>query len=170
MIDLSIRSISTKVSETTNRLLEKAKLTEHSFMIIVAIIIGVLAGFAAIGIRALIQWISSISFPGDGTVLENIIATPWFWVIIIPVIGGLIVGPLIHFFAPEAKGHGVPEVMQAILLKGGMIRGRVAVIKAFASAITIGTGGSVGREGPIIQIGSSLGSTVGQFLKYRVSG
>jgi len=165
LIDLSIRSVSSKLSETTNRLLEKAKLTEHSFMIIVAIIIGILAGFAAIGIRALIQWISSISFPGDGTVLENIMATPWFWVIITPVIGGLIVGPLIYFFAPEAKGHGVPEVMQAILLKGGMIRGRVAIIKALASAITIGTGGSVGREGPIIQIGASLGSTVGQFFK-----
>ena len=82
-----------------------------------------------------------------------------------PVIGGLIVGPLIYFFAPEAKGHGVPEVMQAILLKGGKIRPRVAIIKAFASAITIGSGGSVGREGPIIQIGSSLGSTVGQFLR-----
>ena len=68
------------------------------------------------------------------------------------------------FISPEAKGHGVPEVMQAILLKGGMIRPRVAFIKAIASAITIGTGGSVGREGPIVQIGSSLGSTVGQFV------
>lgn len=134
-------------------------------MIIVAIVIGVLAGFAAIGIRALIQTISNISFPGTGTFLENVIASPWFLIVMVPVIGGLIVGPLIHFFAPEAKGHGVPEVMQAILLKGGIIRARVALIKAVASAITIGTGGSVGREGPIIQIGSSLGSTVGQFFR-----
>ena len=165
MIDTSIKSISEKVSDQTSRLLDRAKLTEHSFMIIVAIIIGILAGFAAIGIRALIHWISNLSFPGDGTYLDNIISTPWFWVVLVPIIGGIIVGPLIHFFAPEAKGHGVPEVMQAILLKGGMIRGRVAIIKALASAITIGTGGSVGREGPIIQIGSSLGSTVGQFFK-----
>ena len=134
-------------------------------MIIVAIIIGVLAGFAAIGIRLLIFEISNLSFSGDGTLLENIMSTPWYWVLIIPTIGGLIVGPIIYFFAPEAKGHGVPEVMQAILLKGGSIRPRVAFIKAIASSITIGTGGSVGREGPIIQIGSSIGSMVGQFLR-----
>ena len=134
-------------------------------MIIIAIVIGVLAGFTAIGIRALIQAISNISFTGDGNLLENIMSTSWYWIILIPIIGGLIVGPIIHFFAPEAKGHGVPEVMQAILLKGGVIRGRVAFIKTIASAITIGTGGSVGREGPIIQIGSSLGSIAGQFFR-----
>jgi len=165
LLDLSVKSISKKVSDQTTRLLDRAKLTEHSFMIIIAIIIGVLAGFSAIGIRALIRWISLISFPGTGTYLENVISTPWFWVILVPILGGLLVGPIIYFFAPEAKGHGVPEVMQAILLKGGMIRARVAIIKALASAISIGTGGSVGREGPIVQIGSSLGSTIGQFFK-----
>jgi len=134
-------------------------------MIIIAIIIGVIAGYAAVGIRFLIEEFSHLSYPGDGTVLENIINTPWYLVILVPTIGGLIVGPLIYFLAPEAKGHGVPEVMQAILLKGGKIRPRVAAVKALASAITIGTGGSVGREGPIIQIGSSIGSTVGQFFK-----
>jgi CIC family chloride channel protein len=134
-------------------------------MILIAIVIGILAGFAAIGIRALILEISNLSFTGEGNLLENIINTSWFWIIIIPIIGGLIVGPIIYYFAPEVKGHGVPEVMQAILLKGGAIRGRVAFVKAIASAITIGTGGSVGREGPIIQIGSSLGSMVGQFFR-----
>jgi len=157
------------LSKKTEDLLDRAKLTENTFMIIVAIIIGILAGFAAIGIRFLIQEISHLSFSGDGTVLQNIIDAPWYLKIIVPVIGGLIVGPLIYFFAPEAKGHGVPEVMQSILLRGGKIRPRVAAIKAFASAITIGTGGSVGREGPIIQIGSSLGSTVGQFFKVPTS-
>jgi CIC family chloride channel protein len=160
-----LKQLLTSLSKRTNQLVNKAKLTEHTFMIIVAIIIGILAGFAAIGIRALIEAISLISFSGEGNYLENVINTPWYWVILIPAIGGLIVGPLIYFFAPEAKGHGVPEVMQAILLRGGTIRPRVAIIKAIASAITIGTGGSVGREGPIIQIGSSLGSTVGQFFR-----
>ena len=134
-------------------------------MIIIAIIIGVIAGYAAVGIRFMIEKFSHLSFPGEGNVLENIMSNPWYIVVLVPAIGGLIVGPLIYFFAPEAKGHGVPEVMQAILLKGGRIRPRVALIKALASAITIGTGGSVGREGPIIQIGSSIGSTVGQFFK-----
>lgn len=149
-------------------LVDRAKMTEHTFMIIIAIIIGVLGGFGAIAIRSLIKVISDFSFSGTGTLLDNMIGSPWFIVIIVPIIGGLLVGPLIYFFAPEAKGHGVPEVMQAVLLKGGVIRPRVALVKALASSITIGTGGSVGREGPIIQIGASLGSTVGQF--FRISG
>lgn len=160
-----MKKLFTNLSKKTNQLVNKAKLTEHTFMIIVAIIIGILAGFAAIAIRALIEGISSLSFSGEGSLLENIYNTEWYWILLIPAIGGMIVGPLIYFFAPEAKGHGVPEVMQAILLRGGAIRPRVAFVKAIASAITIGTGGSVGREGPIIQIGSSLGSTVGQFFR-----
>jgi CIC family chloride channel protein len=155
----------TKVSLRTVAYFERLKLTEHTFMIIVAIIIGLLAGFAAIGIRFLIKEISLLSFQGTGNFLENVLNTSWYWILIIPAIGGLIVGPIIYFLAPEAKGHGVPEVMQAILLKGGNIRPRVAFIKTIASSISIGTGGSVGREGPIIQIGSSLGSMIGQFLR-----
>ena len=134
-------------------------------MIIIAIIIGILGGFAGVGIRALIKGISLISFPGNGTFLENVLHAPWYLVLFAPIIGGLLVGPIIYFFAPEAKGHGVPEVMEAILLKGGRIRPIVVVVKAIASAISIGSGGSVGREGPIVQIGSSLGSTIGQFFK-----
>ena len=153
--------LSNRIVALTNRV----KMTEHTFMLIVAVLIGVLAGFAAIGIRALIAEISFLSFPGTGVLLENIINAPWHLKLLIPVIGGLIVGPIIYFLAPEAKGHGVPEVMQAILLKGGMIRPRVAFVKALASAVTIGTGGSVGREGPIVQVGSGLGSTIGQFFK-----
>ncbi len=145
-------------------LIERAKMTEHTFIIIIAIIIGILAGFAGIGIRALIKEISLISFPGGGTFLDNVLSAPWYLIILAPTIGGLIVGPIIYFFAPEAKGHGVPEVMEAILLKGGKIRPIVAVVKALASAISIGSGGSVGREGPIVQIGASLGSTIGQFF------
>lgn len=163
-----IRKPYTYCSNLAVALVDKAKMTEHTFMIIVAIIIGVLAGFGAIAIRTLIMEISSLSFSGDKTLLENIIDAPIYVKILVPMIGGLIVGPLIYFLAPEAKGHGVPEVMQAVLLKGGIIRPRVALVKALASSITIGTGGSVGREGPIIQIGSSLGSTVGQF--FNISG
>lgn len=87
------------------------------------------------------------------------------WLIGIPAIGGLLVGPLIVWLAPEAKGHGVPEVMYAVNKQGGRIRGRVAFIKALASALTIGSGGSAGREGPIVQIGASIGSKIGQWWK-----
>ncbi|MCP4137361.1 MAG: CBS domain-containing protein [bacterium] len=148
-------------------LVDKAKMTEHSFTIIVALLIGALAGGGALLIRIMIKAISDLAFAGNGTLLDNIIAAPWYIKVFVPAIGGLIVGPLIYFFAREAKGHGVPEVMQSILLRGGVIRPRVAAVKAIASAVTIGTGGAVGREGPIVQIGSSIGSAVGQF--FRVS-
>lgn len=81
-----------------------------------------------------------------------------------PVVGGLLAGPIIAYFAKEAKGHGVPEVMQAIALNGGRIRPRVVVAKVIATAFCIGSGGSAGREGTIVQVGSALGSTIGQFL------
>ncbi|MCK5076585.1 MAG: chloride channel protein, partial [Calditrichia bacterium] len=89
----------------------------------------------------------------------------WYWKIIIPVGGSFVVGLIVHFFSKEAKGHGVPEVMEAIALRNGVIRPRVVFAKLFASAIYIASGGSVGREGPVIQIGSAIGSAIGQFLK-----
>ena len=88
---------------------------------------------------------------------------PWF-VVLAPVVGGLLYGPLVDRFAREARGHGVPEVMLAVAEHGGRIRPQVAVVKSLASAICIGSGGSVGREGPIVQIGSALGSSIGQLL------
>jgi CIC family chloride channel protein len=92
-----------------------------------------------------------------------------FFVLVIPVVGGLLYGPLIQRFAREARGHGVPEVMLAVAENGGRIRPQVTVVKALASAITIGTGGSVGREGPIVQIGSALASSLGQLVRMSES-
>jgi CIC family chloride channel protein len=84
---------------------------------------------------------------------------------VIPVVGGLLYGPLIYRYAREARGHGVPEVMIAVAENGGRIRPQVSLVKALASALTIGTGGSVGREGPIVQIGSALASSLGQWVR-----
>jgi chloride channel protein, CIC family len=92
----------------------------------------------------------------------------WF-VLVVPVLGGLLYGPLIYRFAREARGHGVPEVMLAVAENGGRIRPQVTIVKALASAITIGVGGSVGREGPIVQIGSALASTLGQLVRMSES-
>ena len=89
---------------------------------------------------------------------------PWF-VLLTPVAAGLLYGPLVHFFAREARGHGVPEVMYAVARRGGRIAPQVAGVKALASALCIGGGGSVGREGPIVQIGSALGSTLGRVVR-----
>jgi len=129
--------------------------------IIIAMVIGISTGLGAVFFRYLIngvQWVGYTWFPGVFPGLGKA------YVIIIPAIGGLIVGPLVYFFAREAKGHGVPEVMEAVALRGGKIRPVVAVIKSLASSISIGSGGSVGREGPIVQIGSAIGSTIGQRL------
>jgi len=89
---------------------------------------------------------------------------PWF-LLLAPVVAGLLYGPLVHFFAREARGHGVPEVMFAVARRGGRIAPQVAAVKALASALCIGGGGSVGREGPIVQIGSALGSTLGRVIR-----
>jgi CIC family chloride channel protein len=90
-----------------------------------------------------------------------------YYIILIPALGGMIIGPLIYFIAIEAKGHGVPEVISSMVIHGGKIRLRVGIVKALASSICIGSGGSAGREGPIIQIGSTIGSAIGQ--SYRLN-
>ncbi|MGB7036578.1 MAG: chloride channel protein, partial [Xanthobacteraceae bacterium] len=121
-------------------------------------------GFRAlIGLFHNIAFLKIFSFAYDASTFTP--ASPWgALVILVPVIGGLIVTFLIVNFAPEARGHGVPEVMDAIYYKDGVIRPVVAVIKSLASALSIGTGAAVGREGPIIQIGAALGSTLGQII------
>ena len=137
---------------------------------LLAITVGIITGFGAVLFRALIGIIHNVAFLGlfaidyDASVFTP--PGPWgAFIIIVPVIGGLIVTFLITNFAPEARGHGVPEVMDAIYYKEGMIRPVVAVIKSLASALSIGTGAAVGREGPIIQIGSAIGSTLGQMIR-----
>ncbi|MFL0243477.1 chloride channel protein [Mycobacterium sp. SMC-17] len=79
-------------------------------------------------------------------------ALGWWFLLAAPVIAGAAYGPLVHHFAPEARGHGVPEVMFAVARNKGRIKPQVTVVKALASALCIGGGGSVGREGPIVQI------------------
>ncbi len=136
----------------------------HLFMVVVAIICGMGSGLGAVALRALILAVQDVFF-GRGThPLALVEHASWSWRLVAPALGGLVVGPLVHFLAREAKGHGVPEVMESIILRGGAIRPRVVVVKAVASAISIGSGGSVGREGPIVQIGAALGSTIGQLL------
>ena len=144
---------------------EKLRSNEYTIMAVLAIIVGLAAGFGAVGFRYLINFFQTLAYGGENDLLELVVNLPWYYRVAVPVIGGLIVGPLVYFFAREAKGHGVPEVMEAVALKGGVIRKRVVVVKSLASAISISTGGSVGREGPIVQIGSAIGSVLGQFMK-----
>ncbi|HVV12062.1 chloride channel protein [Amycolatopsis sp.] len=137
----------------------------------VAIAVGVGAGFGAVAFRYLIYgftWLATghTEFGQQGWVASAHL--PWLGIgffVLIPVLGGLLYGPLISRFAREARGHGVPEVMIAVAENGGRIRPQVSVVKALASALCIGVGGSVGREGPIVQIGSALASSLGQWVR-----
>ena len=138
---------------------------EQATMAMLATFVGLAGGVGAIGFRYLIDFFQSVSYGKGSNLLEMALALPWYLKVWVPAAGGLLVGPLVYFFAREAKGHGVPEVMEAVALRKGVIRKRVVFIKTLASAISIGTGGSVGREGPIVQIGSAIGSSIGQVLK-----
>jgi CIC family chloride channel protein len=141
---------------------DRIRLSETTTLIATAIVIGAGTGLGAVFFIRLIDLVQEFFFSGGETLFGGM--GRWL-LILIPVVGGLIGGPIIAFFANEAKGHGVPEVMQAIALSGGRIRPRVVVAKIAASALCIGTGGSAGREGPIVQVGAALGSTLGQWLK-----
>jgi CIC family chloride channel protein len=134
---------------------------DQRLLLATAVLVGLGAGLGAVAFRWLIDQVRHLSFD----VLPRLVGDGGIHLVLAPVLGGLIVGPMIYFFAREAKGHGVPEVMAAVALRGGRIRPIVAVVKSLASSLSIGSGGSVGREGPIVQIGSTLGSTLGQWLR-----
>lgn len=140
-------------------------------MMALAVVVGAGAGAGSIVFRWCLKTFTRL-FSGHadyaaspGAVNPHV---PWlgpYFVLLAPVAGGLLYGPLVNRFAKEARGHGVPEVMLAVAQRGGRISPKVAVVKTLASALCIGSGGSVGREGPIVQIGSALGSTLGRMAK-----
>ncbi|MCB1185250.1 chloride channel protein [bacterium] len=136
----------------------------HTVMVLLAVVVGLLGGLCAVGFRKFIALVQHTAWQMPAFTLDGIREHAAWQVILVPAVGGLLVGLITRFFAREAKGHGVPEVMEAVMLRGGRIRARVVAAKLVASGVCIGTGGSVGREGPIVQIGSALGSALGQLL------
>ncbi len=146
------------------RMLARFWASDTAVMLTLAAVVGTGGGFGAVVFIWVIGWTTRLFFDGGAHAFGFLGRG---YVILLPLVGGLLVGPLVHFLAPEAKGHGVPEVMQAMATKGGRIRPVVIAVKAVGSAITIGSGGSVGREGPIVQIGAAFGSVLGQ--RFRLS-
>lgn len=134
---------------------------------ILAVIVGVLTSFGVILFKNLIYLLQSFFWNSPTIGPEVLFEVPVWRRMIIPVIGGMIVGPTIYFFARETKGHGVPEVMEAVVTNNSIIKPVVAVIKIIVSVFSIATGGSCGREGPIVQIGAAIASTAGQAFKLR---
>jgi H+/Cl- antiporter ClcA/predicted transcriptional regulator len=131
-----------------------------------ALVVGVIAAYVAVVLLKLISFFTNVFFfqrfttapvsPGDTHL--------GLWVILVPVIGGLIVGLMARFGSDKIRGHGIPEAIEAILLRGAKVEPRLAVLKPVSTAISIGSGGPFGAEGPIIMTGGAFGSLIAQFF------
>ena len=135
---------------------------QSSYLLVAAVLVGIGGGYGAIAFRWLIGAENWLAFSALRPFLAHWLGG--FSLVLVLAVGGAIAAFVTDRFAPEARGHGVPEVMAAVALKGGVIRPRIIAIKALASATSIGFGGSCGREGPIVQIGSTIGSVLGQIV------
>jgi len=141
---------------------KKSHSPHFSFGILLAVLVGLGSGLGSVGFIYLIRWIQILFFV-KGLDLFSFLGP--FAAVPLPAIGGLLVGLIIYYGTSEARGHGVPEVMFAVTKRGGRISPKTVFVKIFASALTIGSGGSAGRAGPVVQIGAAMGSTIGQLLK-----
>ncbi|MCB0232422.1 MAG: chloride channel protein, partial [Anaerolineae bacterium] len=163
-------SVRQRVASILNRLLDRYQPGEGVVLIATALVVGIFAGLGAILFRWILAQAGIVFFVWFPAALAHLPATfTWLsssgYILLAPILGALPAGWMIARYAGEAKGHGVPEVMEAVALRGGRIRPVVPVIKYFASALTIGSGGSAGAEGPIVQIGAGIGSGLGQLLR-----
>lgn len=143
------------------RFFRRYKLSDQSFLVGVAVVVGFLGGLGTI----FFEWLLEVAHRFFFEFVPHLLANPVWLVILIPAFGAVFLVPLIYLFPVEAKSDGVPSTMEAVALKRGIIRVRTFITRMLASAITLGSGGSAGKEGPIIQIGASIGSAVGQFFK-----
>lgn len=136
---------------------------EHIILSVIAVFIGLLVGYGAILFRILIDMFQFF-FMGSGHegVVGILQSLPWWQILLMPALGGLIVGPLVHFVFPGSRGHGVPEVIASVALHGGKMHLRDGLGKMIACSLSIGCGGSVGREGPVVHLGATLASVLGR--------
>jgi len=180
---IKVNKISSKIVEAARRL----KIFDDTFILILAALVGlaggyfaiafryliiyvtaslrIMCGYISIGIHYLVLQVSKIFSIQHGFDIDAFTGMQFVYMSLISIVGLMLVALITNVFAKEAKGHGVPEVMSAVARRGGIIRPRIVIVKMFVSAICIGSGGSVGREGPIVQIGSAIGSALGQFFK-----
>jgi CIC family chloride channel protein len=142
--------------------LRSSFLPEQNYLIVLAVVVGVITGLGSVGFIQVLEWVAGVA---RGPIAASLGRFGSAQLVLLPALGGLMVGPIVYRFAREAKGHGVPEVMTALATREGRIRKRVVTVKVIASSLTIGFGGAAGREGPMVQIGSAIGSTIGQWTK-----
>ncbi len=141
--------------------MSSTRLPEPVLLLVLAVLVGAVGGLGAVLFRLMIR----VAANGFHALVPGSAHLPHDTTAILPVLGLLLVGVITTYFAREVKGHGVPQILEALALRGGRIRPRVGLFGILAPAITIGSGGSVGREGPIALIGAAFGSSLGQLFR-----
>ena len=133
---------------------------------LLGVVVGIIGGLVAEALLRAINFISDLCFYGkfSSAYLPPNLATRHWWFLLLPAAGGLLVGLLIHYFSPEIKGDGIPEAMSVVLTNRSIVKARVSFFKPLSAAITVGTGGPFGAEGPIIQTGAAIGSLISQLI------
>ncbi len=142
-----------------------SKPTQEILFLCFALLIGCLAAGGALAFRGLIEVGQWLLWPYGSDFLKKVMAAPWWLKLLLPTLGGLIIGPIVVYVAPEVRGPGVPEVIEAAALRDGYIAPPVTILKPLATGLIISTGGSVGREGPLVHIGSAIGSNLAHLLR-----
>jgi CIC family chloride channel protein len=160
---MQINTIIRKYQIKLLRGLYKVNAPKDFYLLFLASLIGVLTGFGAYLLNLIVDGIHAFLYIFIGSDLVTG-ETGHYLRMLFPAVGGLSVGLLTFYFSPEVKGHGIPGVMDSVANKGGYIRRRVAFLTSLTSGLTIGSGGSAGKEGPIVQIGSAIGSGIGQLF------
>lgn len=159
---MAVRLKTTDSSETEYR----NRVQRTLYLSVIALINSIIIGFIARGLVLLINLVTQVSFYGrisfhEASPADN---TLRYWVIVVPAIGGLLVGLMAKFGAPAIRGHGIPEAMEKSFKGESKIHPIITILKPLSAAISIGTGGPFGAEGPIISTGGALGSFCGQTL------
>jgi len=138
---------------------------EQLVLLVIALVTGVLAAYAALGFRGLIAAVQTIALATwSERPLQSIASLPWWHIVLAPAAGGLTVGLLILWLAPDRRPHGVADVVESSALSGGRMSLRTGLVVALGSAVTLGSGGSAGREGPVVHLGASIASSVARRL------
>lgn len=156
-------------SSTSQRVWEQLSRLQPFSLVLQACAVGVITGGGAIAYSEMINLVQWCALGSTALPLFILPQLSWYHILLVPTLGGLLVALTSYALARGAKGHGVPEVIEAVALGGGKMSLLAAMVKALTSALTIGTGGSVGREGPMVHIGASLGSAIGQVLRVSPS-
>jgi len=149
---------------------QKTMTSESAVMLAASVLVGLAAGFAGLALHHAIHWAFTAFFWPFGVTggEKAAMGLPWYGLLLLPAVGGLALMPILRYLAPEVRGSGIPEVIEALAVRGGRIRRRVPLLKILASGISLGSGASVGREGPIVLIGGALGSFFSRLFKASV--